>query len=297
MAPRPYDLPPMTALLAFETAARLGSFKHAATALNVTPGAVSHQIRALETELGIALFDRVHRGVALTEEGRELFGVLQSSFQAVSGTIDHIRRPAHDRAITISATTAVSALWLTPRITRFWRHHPDVQINQIVTDSPMPPNPAPDLSVFYGDPDDHGAPSAELFRDTLVPVAAPALANQHQSIDLATLAQLPLIHMNAENLRWTRWQAWFSALGHDAKVMRGTKVNNYMIALLAAQDGAGVVLGWQRLVRPYLENGTLAVLGQHSLPAPCSFYIQRRRANQNHPHIAILEDWLRSGAS
>ena len=144
-----YDLPPMTTLVAFEAAARHGSFKTAAAELNVTPGAVSRQIKALEGELGGALFERVQRGVMLTEDGQDLFTAVQGAFSAMSRSLAQIKRADTERAITVAATTAVSALWLTPRVTRFWRERPEIRVNQIVSDARVEGS-GPDLIIEYG---------------------------------------------------------------------------------------------------------------------------------------------------
>lgn len=292
MPRRPYDLPPMRTLVAFEAAARHGSFKGAAEELNVTPGAISHQIRALEGDLGCALFERVHRGVLLSEPGEALFGVLRGAFQSVAGELGRLRARGDEPAITVSATTAVSALWLTPRLMRFWREHPHIPVNQIVSDHRAAPGGAADLSVIYHEGDVPPAGAQPLFRDTLVPLAAPSFAAAHVAPDLGRLAALPLIHLKAEGQSWTTWRGWFGALGHDGPLHRGITVNNYMIALQAARDGAGVVLGWKTLVAPLLESGALVVLGDAALPAPGQFYVQRGPRMASDDPAAMLERWL-----
>lgn len=286
-----YDLPPMTTLVAFEAAARHGSFKAAAVELNVTPGAVSHQIKALEGELGVALFERVHRGVILTEDGQDLFTSVQGAFSGVSHSLAQIKRTDTERAITVAATTAVSALWLTPRITRFWRERPDIRVNQEVSDVRVEGS-GPDLIIEYGLAKGRAGNSRELFADVLVPVAAPEFVATHPVPELAALAAMPLIHMTAPNTNWTTWKHWFTVLGHDGPLARGTKVNNYMIALQAAQDGLGVVLGWKRLVAPLLEDGSLVAFGGHELPAPSSFYITRGPKAEGRESVDLLEQWL-----
>ena len=286
-----YDLPPMTTLVAFEAAARHGSFKTAAAELNVTPGAVSHQIKALEGELGGALFERVHRGVMLTEDGQDLFTAVQGAFSAMSRSLAQIKRADTERAITVAATTAVSALWLTPRITAFWRERPDIRVNQIVSDARVEGG-GPDLIIEYGLAKGRVGESRELFTDVLVPVASPEFAASRPVPELAALAAMPLIHMTAPNTNWTTWKRWFAGLGYEGPLARGTRVNNYMIALQAAQDGVGVVLGWKRLVAPFLEDGSLVAFGGCELPAPSSFYITRGPKTDARESVDLLEQWL-----
>ena len=292
MSRRPYDLPPLTSLTAFEAAARHGSVKVAATELNVTPGAVSHQIKALESDLSTRLFDRLHRGIALTEEGRSLFATVETAFATMSKGIGTLRQTQAERPITISATTAVSALWLTPRITRFWRDWPEIRINQIVTDSRTIPGRAPDLRILYGADGTDPATLSNLFQDELVPLGAPDRVAALADATLADLAAQPLVHMDAEDRNWTTWASFFSALGHRGPIHSGTHVNNYMIALQAAQDGVGLVLGWRHLVSPLLATGALVPLDRFTLPAPSRFHLQHDKALPPDAPAARLAHWL-----
>ncbi len=292
MARKHYDLPPLTTLSAFEAAARHLSFKDAAAELNVTPGAVSHQVKALEEELSVALFIRQHRGVSLTEQGATLFSALENSFTQLSATLSRIRAVPDRNFVTVAATTAVSSLWLTPRLTSFWRHHGDVAVNQHVYDTPLSPGRSVDLIIRYGDMDDEENATFPLFRDQLVPVCSPQFAEEHPVQDLKALAQMRLIHMEAQNDRWTTWQTWFRGLGYDGDVAQGQRVNNYSIALQAACDDIGVVLGWQKLVAPLIERNALVTLGTYALPAPHSFYILADAAPAVRQEVKLLRDWL-----
>lgn len=292
MARKHYDLPPLTTLATFEVAARRLSFKDAAGELNVTPGAVSHQIKALESELGVALFQRRHRGVTLTEHGLVLFHELEGSFTRISTVLTRLRRAAGETAVTIAATTAVSSLWLTPRLTAFWKAHGGIAVNQQLSDKPEPRRQDADLQIRYGDIDAEETVTFPLFRDELVPVCSPAFADAHPQPDLETLAQLPLIHPDADDLTWTTWRTWFTQLGYHGDIAKGLKVNNYTIALQAACDDMGVVLGWKRLVRPHIERGVLVPLGRHEIPAPASFYIVSDPDDMIAANAQTVRDWL-----
>ncbi|MCR9212881.1 MAG: LysR substrate-binding domain-containing protein [Proteobacteria bacterium] len=292
MARRHYNLPPLTTLASFEVAARHLSFKVAARELNVTPGAVSHQIKALENDLGIQLFERIHRGVSLTEHGEKLYSALQQSFNDISETLSYIRRAASGNSVTISATTAVSALWLTPRLAGFWKAHGEIPINQLLSDHPPPQGQIVDLSIKYGASRGPNKISHKLFSDSLTPVCSPEFAKDGSSLSLADLARQPLIHVDADDKSWTTWESWFRELGYRGDIATGLHVNNYMIALQAAEDGAGIVLGWQQLIRPLLEQRKLASFGRHSLEAPHSFYLIME-TDDRLPHSArITRDWL-----
>jgi LysR family transcriptional regulator, glycine cleavage system transcriptional activator len=291
MARRYYNLPSLTMLDTFEAAARLGSFKQAARELNVTPGAVSHQIRALEAELQLALFRRSHRAVTLSPEGRVLYTTLEGSFSTLSHTLQKLRRSRDAQSVTIGTTSAISALWLTPRITRFWQEHGDITINQQVSDSPVPGPQLLDMMIKYGKYDSE--PRADLlFHDDLVPLCSPAYASACGQVDLPDLAQCRLIHSDARDHDWTTWISWFGALGYSGPVRTGLRVNNYTIALQTAQDSGGVVLGWRQLVRPLLRSGALVALGSFSSPAPGAFYLVTSEVTLS-AGAAMFRNWLR----
>ncbi|USG62594.1 LysR substrate-binding domain-containing protein [Sneathiella marina] len=292
MARRYYNLPPLNTLASFECAARNLSIKDAAQELNVTPGAVSHQIKALEGELGISLFERKHRGIGLTEDGQRLLASLQRSFSDVSSTLAHLRRTSFDISVTIAATTAVSSLWLTPRLSRFWKEHGGIPVNQLLSDHAPKQGERVDLRVKYGKSKDTSKTHQKLFSDHLAPICSPTLAQKLAGTDLETLASMPLIHNEADDESWTTWESWFRELGYTGDIAAGIHVNNYTIALQAAQDDAGIVLGWQRLIRPLLEQKRLIPFGPHVLAAPHSFYIITEGEDMLSDNTKILRDWL-----
>jgi DNA-binding transcriptional LysR family regulator len=292
MARRHYNLPPLSTLASFETAARHLSFKSAANELNVTPGAVSHQIKALETELGVVLFERKHRAVELTESGKMLFSVLERGFLDISQVLSYLRKVEQDVSLSIASTTSMSSLWLTPRISEFWRHHADIPVNQIVSDGPARAGELTDLRIQYGRPDTQNTVHTELFRDTLIPMCSPELAQQTTDTSLKALARMTLIHLDAESSKWTTWRDWFTTVGYTGEIAQGRRVNNYMIALQAAQDGAGIVLGWEKLVRPLLDKGRLVPLGSTRITSAESFYISSAPDDTISPSTRIFKNWL-----
>ncbi|MGG7565216.1 LysR substrate-binding domain-containing protein [Rhodovulum sp. DZ06] len=268
---RPYDLPSMTALLCFEAAARHESFKAAAAELNVTPAAVSHQVKALEQELARPLFLRHHRGVELTEPGAWLFLALQRGFEGISDAVGQVRFHGGDAQVAIQATTAVSSLWLTPQIAAFWKRHPHVAVSQLVSDQGGVSGRA-DLSVHYGVLPG-GGETHLLFRDRILALGAPGYAAEHGIASAADLLRAPLVHLESEETGWTRWSDWFAAQGLGAPRGRRYAVNNYMIALRAAQDGIGAVLGWSGLVDGLIASGDLVPLVPDAVDSPVGFHL------------------------
>ncbi|NVO23939.1 LysR substrate-binding domain-containing protein [Donghicola mangrovi] len=290
MAKRPYDMPSMTSLACFESAARHSSFKLAASELNVTPAAVSHQIKALEVDLGRQLFRRHHRGVELSESGAYLFIAVQRGFEGISDAVGQLRLRMDRTDVMVHASTAVSSLWLTPRLAAFWKHHPETTVSQHVSDDPAAARSC-DLSIEYG-PLPEGGPDAirPLFNGRIMALGSPRFRDQNRIGGLADLTHVPLIHLSAEDRDWTKWSDWFAALGLEMGEGRGFSVNNYVVALEAAQDDMGAVLGWTELLGDRLDTGKLVPLVPQGIDAPQDFYL---RIHPEASTAAIrLADWL-----
>ena len=293
MPKRPYDLPALSTLVAFESAGRHVSFSRAAQELNVTPAAISHQVKALERELQCSLFRRHHRGVTLTETGAYLLVALQRGFEGMAEALGQLRRRADRASVTIGVTTAVSALWLTPKLAEFWKSHGDVSVAQIVSDTGETPAEC-DLSIRYGVLPRDGAASRLLFRDRLMAVASPGYKAAHPVASLADLAALPLIHFDSHVAGWTDWRGWFGALGYDGPLRLGHRVNNYLIALQAARDDMGAVLGWVGLARPFLDSGQLVALLPDQLAPREDFHVTLHA--QATARARLVFDWLVASA-
>ncbi|WP_170387915.1 LysR substrate-binding domain-containing protein [Ruegeria atlantica] len=292
MSRRHYNLPPLTTLSAFEAAARHLSFKNAAEELSVTPGAVSHQIKALEGELDTTLFQRKHRGVTLTEDGTALHEALSSSFGRISKVLSSIRDRKSGGKVTVGSTTAVAALWLSPAVIRFWREMPDVNVDQLSQDRPFRDRPDVDFFIRYGRDSDPTLSHTPLYRDHLVPVASPEVAKRLTGASLQELAAERLIHLASEDRSWTTWPEWFQQLGHTGTLPIESRVNSYSVALQLARKGAGLALGWQRLIQPMLQSGKLVVIGPHHLSAPNQFYLVGRPDGELTDSARALKDWI-----
>jgi DNA-binding transcriptional LysR family regulator len=289
MSRRKYELPSLKMLGTFEAAARAGSFKDAAEELGVTPGAVSHQIRGLEMNLGMNLFVRQARTVELSIDGRALFDVVNRSLIEIDQTVRKMRALHETGQVSIGSTTAVSSLWLTPLLSKFWRLHPDIQITQEVRDRPFRRPLSLDLTIEYA-----VAPPAEnadiLFEDRLLPLCSPTFKERHIKT-LEQLAHVPLIHLDAKETNWTSWPNWFKARGFDGGLTARHRVNNYAIALQLACDGLGVVLGWKSLTKSLVETGRLVPLTDFEIEAPGRFYVIPS-SDEAKPETKIVREWL-----
>ncbi|MEM6460650.1 MAG: LysR substrate-binding domain-containing protein [Pseudomonadota bacterium] len=284
----------MSALVSFEAAARHSSFKTAANELNVTPAAVSHQVKALETELHCQLFRRYPRGVELTETGAYLLVSVQRGFHSMAEAVDHLRARKDDSSVTIRSTTAVSSLWLTPRLAQFWKEHGNISVSQVITDD-YSSAPECDLSIQYGDISKESGKCRRLFHDRIVPLGSPRLAAGHNIETIADLATLPLIHLEAPETGWTDWKGWCRQLGYSGPLEAALRVNNYIIAIQAAEDDMGAVLGWESLTASIVESGRLVRLLPDAVNSPMDFFVKL------HPHASheaeIIYNWLASEAS
>ena len=298
MVRRFYNLPSLTTLAVFEASARHLSFTRAGRELNVTPGAVSRQIKSLEAEIGCPLFQRVHRGVVLTSEGEELHGVLSRAFSQTAAAFHHIKRQGGARSVTVGASTAFASLWLLPRLAAFWRASPEVVLNHVISDNPQDLRLAQvDLRIRYGQGAWPEEDAALLFPDRIYPVCAPEFAKRHEdAATAADLARLPLLQIDRVDPDGSSWDDWVTLLGQPrvkgADAPRSPRFNNYVISLQVAEEAQGVALGWDSLVRPLIEAGRLARITDLEIPAPGAFYITGSRGRELGSDAQVLRDWL-----
>ncbi len=250
-------LPPLSALRAFEAAARHGSFKQAAEELAVTPTAVSHHIRALEAYSDLALFERRTRKVVLTDAGAQLYPVLRDGFDAFAEVLERLTRRRSRAQVTISATIALTARWLVPRMAAFRALHPNIDLQLQASDDLANLEAAGvDIAIRYGAGPYPGFVVTPLFSDQFAPVANPLLKVRTPA-DLATQARIDFQwrRRNPDNPTWERW---FAAAGvprsDDAPQLRFSDESH---AIQAAVAGQGVALVSLALVRDELASGQL----------------------------------------
>lgn len=250
-------LPPLSALRAFEAAARHGSFKRAAAELAVTPTAISHQVRSLEGYAGLSLFERRTRQVVLTEAGRLLYPVLRDGFDAFGAALERLGRASGRPTVTISATAAFTAKWLVPRVAGFQASHPDIDLRLHASDATVDlAGDAVDIAVRYGRGPYPGLRAEALFADRFAPVANPALGVGTPD----DLGRVPLIHFE-----WRRpdpvnptWASWFDAAGIVGS-LPGSRLrfSDEGHAIQSAVAGQGAALLSLVLVRDEIAAGRL----------------------------------------
>ncbi len=287
--PLPTDWLP--ALAAFESAARHQNFAHAAEELHLTASAVSHHGRKLESLLGVVLFQRHARGVALTAEGRQLADTASSALADMDGVLRALsaRRDEQER-VRITTLHSLTYTWLLPRLRSFTAAHPHIRLG-IDTEMALTrfDEGGPDLGIRYGQGHWPELTSVHLMDDTLFPVASPTLAGLEDVREAADIAKLPLI----TDLARQGWQDWFRAAG-----VRGARLDEHYgfsdttDALKAAVHGLGAALGRERIAAPYLADGRLVRLPGPSTPARPSYYVVYPAHRRLRPAARTFVDWL-----
>ena len=293
MVRRYYDLPSLTALAAFEASARHMSFKAAAAELNVTPGAVSRQIKALEDEIGLPVFERELGGVRLTAEGEELYVVLARGFSEASEAYHRIRSGSRLTSVTLACTNAFASMWLMRHMGAFWRQHPEVAVNHLISDNAAHYRRADiDLRVRYGS----GAWSDEtaelLFRERIYPVSGPGYAREHAETPPEQISSLQVLHVEGADPEWTNWEEFLRRAGVKHGPLLGRRFNNFTVLLQAIQDDQGVALGWERLIAPLVAEGKLVRFGALEIEAPGSYYLTWNENRALSPAAETLRSWL-----
>ena len=293
MARRYYQLPSLTGLNTFDACARHGSFTAAAGELGVTLGAVSRQVKALEAELDCPLFLRLHRGVELTAEGIDLFQTLSSSFQQIGRLCQEFRNRAGSAEVTLAATTAFASLWLMPRIGGFWQQYHDINLNHAISDNPLDSGFLnADIRIRYGDGNWRGEHTTRLFDDRIYPVCGCAFAERHDLHCAEDLLEHPLLQLDSVDPAWTGWELPLAQWDCDVGQAGFRRFNNYVVALQAAEENQGILLGWHSQVGALVERGKLVRIGSMEIEAPGSFYLawaENRPLSESASH---LHDWL-----
>ncbi|KRE96521.1 LysR family transcriptional regulator [Frateuria sp. Soil773] len=286
-------LPPLAALRAFEAAARHQSFRLAADELAVTATAISHQIRQLEQRLGVALFERQARGVALTAEGRMLFPALREGFDLMADALAPLLRPKRRRIVTVSATPAFVARLLVPRLAGFQAAHPAFDLRLHASTRPVDfAAQQIDAAIRYGRGPYRGLRHEPLLHTRFAPVCSPALKLRTP----ADLARHPLLHYQWQSaFRDPQdWAAWRRAAGlRRLDVSRGVTFSDETHAIEAAIAGQGVALLDTALVADELARGTLVAPFGPALDG-LDYLFVHPVGTADDPAVAALRDWLRT---
>lgn len=294
-------LPPLTALRAFEAAARNMSFQAAAEELAVTPTAISHQIRELETACGTALFRRRPRPLSLTQAGQRLYPVLQASFDSMEAGIAALRETTEHCPLRITTTNAFAHRWLVPRLPLWRAEHPRCALEVIGTDAVVDLRVGQaDLAIRYARTPPPGLLSREIMRDTFWPMCSPSLlVATGLPAHPADFLQLPLIHMQWQETEpapptWRSWaaamRATYPSLGEPQEA-DGLSFREELHAIEAMIGGQGVGICSDVLVARELQVGALVKVSEVSLPG-FGFFAAYVGGHPREPAIKAFADWI-----
>ena len=290
-------LPPLTALRAFDAAARHMSFAKAADELNVTPAALSFQIKSLEDHLGAPVFRRLNRAVELTEAGRALAPGARDGFAMLTAAWRAARRMTETRALTVTAGPAITAKWLAPRIFSFATAHPDIELRFTATLRLLDfDRDEIDVALRFGRGDDEGLHSVPLIREWVTPMMSPDLARTLRTP--ADLAGATLLHQDDTAFLSDEigWPAWFAAAGLDAPQRGGPRFSQADHAVDGAIAGGGVVLGRISIAARDLAEGRLVAPFPLALSTRAAYRALCAKGAETRPHVAAFLDWLRAEA-
>jgi LysR family transcriptional regulator, glycine cleavage system transcriptional activator len=297
--------PPLNALRAFEAAARHLSLTKAAQELNVTPSALSHQIRGLEVHLGVKLFDRGVRSIALTAAGKALHPGLQAGFLHIRDALASLKTSGDTRVLVISTPPGFTSKWLAPRLYRFSIAYPEIDVR--VSSSMNNANFTTDgvdaaiRNLPVDAAHDEALEVEKLLDQSLMPVCSPAFVEKHGPFTSPDMLRgVPLIHDESFSSRavMPNWADWFAAAGvKDADVSHGLRFNSADHALDATVQGAGVLLAHDALAHDDLRTGRLIAPFDLTLPSGrcyCFVCAKKRRESAN---VRAFRAWLKEEAA
>jgi LysR family glycine cleavage system transcriptional activator len=291
-------LPSLNGLRAFEAAARHLSFTVAASELNVTQTAISHQIRRLEEELGIRLFVRRNRALALTPEARDYLPGVRAAFNDLRLATDRLLRRDDDHVLTVSTLASLAAKWLLPRLSTFQEAHPGIDV-RITTSTGLVDFRSGDVdaAIRYGRGHWQGLRADWLMADELFPVCSPALLKGDKPLRCPQdLVHHTLLHSSGGFD--DDWRQWLTAAGLPADISKqpGLSFDLIFLTVQAAIDGSGVAMGRTSYVQDDIAKGRLVVPFEIALPADAGFYLVSPETRADPPKLAAFRQWLKASA-
>lgn len=282
-------LPPLNPLRAFEATARRGSVSAAARELNVTHGAISHQIKTLEDSLKTTLFERGGKRLKLTAQGALLLPTVSHAFESIASAAAQMARPATSGKLTIACVAGLLSFWIIPRLNSFTEQFPDITISLIASNDPMDlSNPNIDIGIFYCDGILNNLWSSLWTEIQLFPVASPLLLNTRPLRTIRDLSDHILLH--GDNGR--EWHTWLRAADANSLIRKQHFLNDARLSTEAAQHAQGVALGDPITAGRLIAKGELFVPFDISVPAGQAFHIACRPEMRSTPIVSVFIDWF-----
>lgn len=299
---------PLNALNAFEVAARHQSFSKAAEELHVTPAAVSQQIRMLEELMGVQLFHRLNRGLALTGAGKSGLAKLQDGFRNVTEAVDQIKSEPQTRSLDVWMAPSFASKWLMPRMRGFVNQHPEIDLRisasaELVDTNATHPSLsedilrkyAVDVAIRFGRGNYPGCDVEPLMTVAALPLCSPALLNNPEK-PLAIpddLVHHTLLHDETPYEGRPDWASWLNVVGASSvDGSRGLRFNRVSLALAAAVDAQGVVLSLEQLASDDLKKGRLIVPFDHKVELLQAYHVITLKDASDDPRVLSFKQWL-----
>ena len=286
-------LPPLTALRAFDAAARHMSFALAAAELNVTPAALSFQIKSLEEHLGAPLFHRLNRAVKLTEAGEALSGGAAEGFQKLAVAWRAAQRTQDKQTLTVTAGPAFTAKWLAPRLYEFAQAHPEIELRFAASLHLMDlTRDNVDVAIRFGSDTNADLFARPLADEWIMPVMTSALAAKFPTVQ--SLHNAPIIFDDSINFLTPSvgWSTWFTAMGAPFSPTLGPRFSQADHAIDAALAGVGVVLGRRALVVKDIAEGRLVAPFPSALATGAGFSFLCLKGVESRPQVSAFLNWI-----
>lgn len=290
-------IPSLQALACFDAAARHESYTRAAQDLALTQGAVSRQIGALESFLGLTLFRRTRHGVKLTPGGADYARQIAPRLQALErDTLDAMSRQGAATSISLAAVPTFASRWLMPRLPLLASEHPELVLHIETRTRPfLFADSGFDAAIYSGTPEQvagwAGTQATALVEEVVVPVCSPSLLGARQRLTPAALARLPLLQ---QSTRPEAWRQWFEAMGVQASApLSGPRYELYSLTAAAAAQGLGLALVPRLLIEPELARGELLVACPRALRSGRAYYLVMPERVALRPAVASFAQWLR----
>jgi LysR family transcriptional regulator, glycine cleavage system transcriptional activator len=288
-------LPVLNTLRAFEAAARLGSFTRASEELCVTQGAISHQVKALEEELGVKLFNREHQRLVITQAGREYLVDVRDALDRIGLATERLVQRQSSGALTISTSPDFAAKWLVHRLGKFAESYPEIDLRLSAAMHHVDfAREDVDVAVRHGKGDWDGLHAERLCAEQLFPVCTPRLTEGDGLSEPSDILKFPLLHLDTRK-DWSTWLDSAGVIGADAS--RGPIMNRASMVIDAAIDGQGIALARTVLAAWDLIHGRLVRPFAASLPLSKTYWVVSPKATATLPKIKIFRDWLLAEAA
>lgn len=292
LIPGRLTVPSLSALAAFEAAARHGSFTRAAEELNLTQGAVSRQVAHLEGALGVSLFERVKKRVSLTAAGAAYAAEVREGLSRLAAaTVSTMAFRGAAGVLNLAILPTFGTRWLIPRLPRFIEAHPGITINFATKLVPFDFTREPlDAAIHFGDPVWPGARLHRLMGEEIVPVASPALVTRFGLATAADMLKAPLLQ---QSTRPRAWANWLEQQGlPPQRALMGPRFEQFAMVSQAAVAGLGLAIVPRFLVEEELRSGALVIPVDRSLVGQEGYYLVYPEEKAGLPAVAAFRDWL-----